>query len=209
MQIRVIGSNVDTGSSLTSYVEENLAKSVTKYFDKAVSAEAHFSKHGHMFKAVITVNEGVKGGIVVKSDGEAGDAYGAFNEAAQRVVRQLRRYKEKIKNYRHKGGGLKSVEPNYQAINATKYVFTPTAYDVFAEMESSEENDAKQEFANDSFNVVAEKTTIIEELSVDEAVMKMDLANLPALVFINRDNKKMNVVYHRKDGNISWINPEK
>ena len=204
MQTRVIGANVDTGQSLTSYVCEHVEKTVTKYFDKAVGSEVHFSKDGQMFKAILIVNEGVKGGIIVKSDGEAGDAYGAFNEALERASKQLRRYKRKIKNYRHKGGGLKSVEPNYKLLSAMKYVLPPLEYNVFEEMEN---DDSKEGELPESFKVISEKTTVIEELSADEAVMKMDLAGLPALVFINKDNKKINVVYHRKDGNISWINP--
>ena len=205
MQIRVLGSHVDVGQSLTKYVQEHLEKSVTKYFDTAISAEVHVAKSGHFFKITLSVNEGVKGGIIVKAEGEAGDAYGAFNEAAQRVANQLRRYKSKIKNYRRKGGGLKSVEPNYQALDAVKYVLPPLNLDVFADIESEE----AQEKIDDSHKVIAEKTTEIEELSVDEAIMKMDLANLPALVFINSKNNRINVVYHRKDGNISWIDPVK
>jgi len=84
MDIRVIGSNIEIGEALTQYVEENLAKSVKKYFEKAVNAVVHFSKSNQTFKVVITVNEGVKGGINVKSDAEAGDVYGCFNEAAER-----------------------------------------------------------------------------------------------------------------------------
>jgi ribosomal subunit interface protein len=203
MQIRVIGSNMDVGQSLTSYVEENLAKSVKKYFDKALNAELHFVKDGHLFRVVLTINEGVKGGIVVKSDAEAGDVYGCFNEACEKAVKQLSRYKNKIKNYRRHGGGLKSVEPNYKALDATKYVLPPLAYNVFEEMESEE----TEEKLDESFKVITEKTTEVEELTVNEAVMKMDLANLPALVFMNKQNKRLNVVYHRKDGNISWIDP--
>ena len=71
MDIRVIGSNIEIGEALTQYVEENLAKSVKKYFEKAVNAVVHFSKSNQTFKVVITVNEGVKGGINVKSDAEA------------------------------------------------------------------------------------------------------------------------------------------
>lgn len=205
MQTRVIGSHMDVGQSLTKYVEENLEKSVKKYFDVAVGAEVHFSKNGNLFKVVLTVNEGVKGGIVVKADSEAGDAYGAFNEACEKVSKQLRRYKGKIKNYRRYGGGLKSVEPNYKALDATKYVLPPVSYNIFAEME----NEETEEKLDDSHKVINEKTTAIEELSVDEAIMKMDLANLPALVFVNKNNKRINVVYHRKDGNISWIDPQK
>lgn len=204
MQIRVLGSHTDVGQSLTQYVQENLEKAVKKYFDTAISAEVHFVKNGHLFKVTLTVNEGVKGGIVVKSNGEGGDAYGAFNEACEKSAKQLSRYKRKIKNFRRQGGGLKSVEPNLKAIDAMKYVLPPLTYDVFAEME----NDETEEKLDESHKVVSEKTTPIEELSVDEAIMKMDLADLPALVFINNQNKRLNVVYHRKDGNISWVDPQ-
>lgn len=201
MDIRVIGSNIEIGEALTQYVEENLAKSVKKYFEKAVNAVVHFSKSNQIFKVVITVNEGVKGGINVKSDAEAGDVYGCFNEAAERCAKQLRRYKARIKNYRHHGAGIKQSEPDYKALDAMKYVLPPLAYNVFEEMESEESDEL------DSMKVVDEKTTNIEELSVEEAIMQMDLQNLPALVFINNKNKRLNVVYHRKDGNISWIDP--
>jgi ribosomal subunit interface protein len=201
MQVRVSGANMEVGQSLTSHVEEHLAKAVTKYFDKAVNAEVHFSKDGHLFKSVVTVNEGVKGGIVVKSNSQAGDAYGCFNEAVEKIVKQLSRYKSKIKNYRRNGGGLKSVEPNYNVVGGMKYVLPPVPYNVFEEME----NEAEEKEEN--LKVVTEKSTDIEELTVSEAIMKMDLQDLPALVFINKKSKKLNVVYHRKDGNISWIEP--
>lgn len=201
MQIRVIGAAMDVGQALTTFVEEHLEKAVTKYFDTAINAEVHFSKAGNMFKAVITVNEGMKGGIAVKSDAEAGDVYACFTEACEKVAKQMRRYKRRIKNYRRSGGGLKSVEPNYKALDAMKYVLPPVAYDVFSEMENEESEDQ-------ALSVINEKTTNIEELSVEEAIMKMDLADLPALVFINSNNKRINVVYHRKDGNISWIDPQ-
>lgn len=194
---------MDVGQSLTKYAQEHLEKSVKKYFENAVGAEVHFVKNSHLFKTVLTVNEGVKGGIVVKSDAEAGDAYSALNAAIEKAVKQLRRYKRKIKNFRRHGGGLKSVEPNYKAIDAIKYVLPPIDLNMFEEMESEE----AVSNIDEEHEVIAEKTTEVEELSVGEAIMKMDLANLPALVFINKQNKRLNVVYHRKDGNISWIDP--
>lgn len=203
MDIRVLGSNMDIGQSLTQYVEESLTKSIKKYFDKAINADVHFSKDGLLFKAVITVNEGVKGGgITVKSDAQAGDVYACFNEAEAKCVKQLRRYKGRIKNYRHHGGGIKSLEPNYKAIDAMKYIVPPVAYNIFEEIENEESDNL-----DPSLSIINEKTTDIESLTVEEAIMKMDLANLPALVFINSKNKRLNVVYHRKDGNISWIDP--
>lgn len=204
MQVRVMGSNMEVGQSLTGFVEDHLLKEITKYFDKAVSAEVHFSKQGHMFKTVITVNEGVKGGITVKSDAEAGDVYASFTEGCEKAAKQLRRYKRRIKNYRRQGGGLKAVEPNYDVIDAVKYIVPPVTYDVFAEMEAEETPQTNE----DSLKIVGEKNTDIESLTVEEAIMKMDLQDLPALVFVNKKNRRINVVYHRKDGNISWIDPK-
>lgn len=203
MQIKVSGSNMEVGQALTSFVEEHLAKDVTKYFEKAIRAEVHFSKEKHhMFKALVTVNEGVRGGIVVKSDAEAGDAHACFIEALHKATHQLRRYKDRIKNYRRNGGGIKNVEPVYESFEAPKYILPPLSHDVFAEMEENEK-------AEEKLNVIQEKITDIETLTADEAVMKMDLANLPALVFVNKNNGRINVVYHRKDGNISLIDVKK
>ncbi|MDX2082857.1 MAG: ribosome-associated translation inhibitor RaiA [Rickettsiales bacterium] len=204
MQVKVSGSNIEVGQSLSQYVEENLVKNITKYFDKAINADVHFSKSGNMFKVLINVNEGVKGGITVKSDAQAGDVYACFNEAAEKCSKQLARYKSRIKNFRRRdGGGLKSVEPDYDVIDAMKYIIPPLAYDVYAEMEEQEPKEL-----SDSLKIVGEKNTGIESLSVEEAIMKMDLQDLPALVFINKKNRRLNVVYHRKDGNISWIDPK-
>lgn len=198
MQVKVSGSNMEVGQSLTEFAIENLEKAVTKYFDKAVSGEVHFVKDGNLFKVVITVNEGVRGGIKIKSDGAAGDAYAAFSEAADRAAKQLRRYKRKIQNYRRHQGGIKTAEVDYQAIEGMKYVMPPLSFD----------DSQDEEIEDKSHAVIAEKVTEIETLSVDEAIMKMDLQNLPALVFINEKSKRINVVYHRKDGNISFIDPQ-
>ncbi len=105
-----------------------------------------------------------------------------------------------MKNYRRKGGGLKDAEVSYEAGDAVKYVIPALSFD--------QEIDENEDKIEEKSQIIAEKATNIEVLSVEEAVMKMDLADLPALVFKNADNGKINVVYHRKDGNISWINPK-
>lgn len=209
MEVRVIGANIEVGESLTSYVQEHLEKAVKKYFENAVSAEVHFHKEGHLFKSLLLINEGVKRGIFVKSDGEAGDVYGAFTESLRKAQTQLQRYSSRIKNYRKKGGGIKSAEINFKALNATKYVIPAIPFDILQEIEEEIEQDNSKFEDKINHKIISEKTTEIQELSVDEAIMKMDLENLPALVFINNIDKNINVVYHRKDGNISWINPQK
>ena len=198
MQVKITGSNIELGSSIQQYACEQLEKSITKFINKIDTAEVYFGKQSQLFFANIIINEAVKKGITIKASGEAGDIYGAFNEALKKAVTQLRRYKDKLHNY-HKES-IKNLEPKY--FSATKYVLPPFPYNVFEEMEQDNSPTPVKH------HVVSEKNTTIEELSVDDAIMKMDLANLPALVFINSQNKRLNVVYHRKDGQISLVDPQ-
>lgn len=206
MDIRILGSNMEVGNALTEYATEHLNRHIKKYFDTAIFADVHFSKQGSGFYVNIVVNEGVKGGgIVIKSDGSGEDAYGCFNEAIEKVTKQLRRYKRKIKNYRRERGGLKSVEINEKGYDALKYIISNAHNPLLSEVEEEESANIAQD---ENLKIISEKNTEIEKLTVEQAIMKMNLANLPALVFISEVSGRINVVYHRKDGNISWIDPE-
>ena len=55
--------------------------------------------------------------------------------------------------------------------------------------------------------LIAEMQTEVPKLTVGEAVMRMDLADQPALLFRNRAHGGINMVYRRSDGNIGWIDP--
>lgn len=100
MEIRITSSNIDESASLNEHITENLTKSVTKYFTNAVSAEVHFKKEGSEFLCTILVNDGVKGGIEIKSDHQSSDIYDSFDEAKVKVEKQLRRYKDKISSHK-------------------------------------------------------------------------------------------------------------
>ena len=55
--------------------------------------------------------------------------------------------------------------------------------------------------------VIAEMSAELPHLTVGEAVMRMDLADVPALLFRNRSHGELILVYRRGDGNIGWIDP--
>ena len=115
MDIRVLGAHMEVGDALTQYIKENIERHVNKYFDTAITADAHFSKQGGQFHVNLVINEGVKNGVIIKSDGLAVDAYGCFNEALEKAIVQLRKYKEKIKNHRREEGGLKKIIINSES----------------------------------------------------------------------------------------------
>lgn len=187
MKITISGKQIKIGAALQEYVKESVDTSIKKYFENAISAHVTFSKESHNFTCDIVVNEGVSNHLYYKSQAKEENIYSSFDRALERMEKQLRRYKRRIKNHHKQSVGEAS------SWAATKYVIQDDGQD-FEETNSA-----------DNPLIVAEKQTAIETLTVADAVMRMNLANLPALLFINKKTNNFNVVYKRLDGNISWI----
>jgi ribosomal subunit interface protein len=189
MQISVSGQHIAIGASLQEYVKNRVADSVNKYFDHAPSANIHFNKQNYEFFCDIMVNDGTGRHMVIKSNATSDEIYSAFDAALSKVEKQLRKYKSKLKDHSNRMK-VSEITPD-----VVKYVISP------ANLDGAGEN----EFDIDNPVIVAEKATKILKLSVGQAVMKMDLENLPALMFENVKNGRINIIYYRKDGNISWV----
>lgn len=188
MQLNISGRHVDLGEAFRTHADKRLQENIHKYIDRVNHVEVVVAKEAGQFRVDIHGNTGTHAGLVVKSQGMAQDVYAAFDEAATRIEKQLRRYKRRLKDH-HASKSDKAA-----LYVAKKYVLQTEHH------EELEEEGAPA--------VIAEKPTAIERLSVREAVMKMDLADLPALMFFNSSHGRLNVVYRRVDGNISWVDPE-
>lgn len=190
MQILVSGQHISIGISLQEYVKQRIDAVVHKYFEDVPSSHINFSKQGHEFYCDIIVNDGTGRNITIKSKQHSDDVYSSFDITLSKIEIQLRKYKSKLKDRSHK---VKLSELTPEAI---KYTISPTrAGDDANIIEVDVDNPV----------IIAEKLLSISTLSVGEAVMKMDLENLPALLFKNSKTDKVSVVYYRKDGNISWV----
>jgi ribosomal subunit interface protein len=188
MNINISGQQIDIGQSLQARVQEELQENMTKYFDRSTHAYVHFSREAFLFKCDISLNKGAGDSKIVNARAVSKDIYQAFELAMSHLKKQLLKYKDKLKHH-HKD----KEELHNSFMIATKYIFSP--------------NDNKL-IEEDNPVIIAEKATQISNLNVSEAVMRMNLLGLPALMFRNRVNGKMNVVYYREDGNISWIDPK-
>lgn len=104
MRITISGKQMETGASLREHIEEHLPNSVQKYFENAINANVVFSKRGHFFNCHINISEGVKNGIDISADAEADEVYAAFTAATDKVAKQLRRHKRKMKSRSDKIG---------------------------------------------------------------------------------------------------------
>ena len=188
MHVTVTGKQIDIGDSLRGHAETTTAAIVDRYFGKAIEAHVVFCRERHLILADISVHAGR--GLLVQCHGRSEDPYAAFDGAAERLDKQLRRYKRRLRNH-HKA----AAKANGEAQPATDYVLAAAA-------------EGAEEPSEDQPLVIAEMRTSIPHLSVSEAVMRLDLAELPALLFRNSAHGNLNFVYRRRDGNIGWIDPD-
>jgi ribosomal subunit interface protein len=200
MQLSVTGKQTEIGEALRRHIEDSLGSILDKYFKTAIEAHVIVSKEAHLSRAEISIHIGR--GIVVNARAAASEAYLAFDAAAERLAKQLRRYKRRLRDHHAKGR-----EPAGASERATDYVLAPIEEDE-AELEEAEGEEAETGGANGAPAVIAEMSTELPSLTVGEAAMRMDLAEAPVLLFRNRSHGELNLVYRRTDGNIGWIDPE-
>jgi ribosomal subunit interface protein len=187
MQLSVKGKQIDVGDALRTHVETQLKEIIGKYFSDSLDAQVAFSREANLFRADITVHAGR--GMLLQANAIASEPYPAFDMAAERIASRLRRYKNKIKHHHHEGNS-----PKGEAMMANAFVLQGEHHD-------------KEEQATSNPAIVAEMTTTIETLTVSEAVMRLDLGDLPALMFRNRGHGELNMIYRRADGHIGWVDP--
>jgi putative sigma-54 modulation protein len=180
MQITTTFRHLDPSDALKSYAEEKLDR-VNKYIDEPVVAQVFMTveKIRHCAEVTITAK-----GITIKASEETNDMYSAIDAVVDKIERQLRRYKERIKDHKPASESLdRQVKKSIVA---------------------AESIDQQQEPV-----VIRSKTFSIKPMSVDEAVMQMDLLHKDFLVFTDSVTDSINVVYRRKDGNYGLIEPQK
>ncbi len=190
MDIRVSGHQIDTGEALQTYVADRLNAMVEKYFSRALSSQITFGKgaHGAFTSDIVThVNKG----LILKSHGDAQDVHLSFDQAAEKLDKQLRRYKRRIHD-RHTQAAHSLAEDE-------------AAYTVFAGPDGAMEDE--DEAAENAPPIIAETTADIPEASVADAVMMLDLRDTGALLFKNAGTGTHNMVYRRRDGSIGWVEP--
>jgi ribosomal subunit interface protein len=187
MQLTVTGKQIDTGEALRRHIAEGLTAILGKYFRTAIEAHVVVSKEAHLTRVEVSLHIGR--GIVVNAGAGATEPYAAFDAAAERIAKQMRRYKRRLRDHH-----AKAREP---AERATAYVLAP-----FADEED------EPEAPDGGPAVIAEMSTDLPRLTVGEAAMRLDLGQLSVLLFRSRSHGELNLVYRRADGHIGWIDPE-
>lgn len=190
MQINISGHQLDVGDALRTHITDSLEATVEKYFGEAIDATVVLSRERFMVRADVAIHIGRE--IYVRAHESADDAYAAFDVATAHLGKRLRRHKRRLRDHH-------AAREQAESARAQQYILAP--YEPVGEDEEDTGN------RGDHPVIVAEDQTLIENMTVSEAVMRMDLADIPAMVFRNAGNGGLNVVYRRADGNVGWIDP--
>jgi ribosomal subunit interface protein len=193
MQIRVSGKQVELSDALQTRVTTQLDDVARKYFGHAVEAQVTFSRARSFFTCDINLHAGR--GLTMRGEGEAGDANGAFDAAAEHIAKRLRRYRRRVNEH------ARDLTNRERGEAARQYVLRQ-------ETDADSDKKVNGAAAGALGRVIAEQPAEILRLTLDEALMQMDLEEEPVLMFRHRDSGKMNVVYRRADGTIGWIDSE-
>ena len=186
MQLAINGKQVQISEALKEHIESLVTDIAEKYFGDPIEGTVTVSKERAFFRTDISVHVGR--GMHVRGQGTAADAYLSVDGAGQHIDKRLRRFKRRLRDHHRGENGAK--------VAAQQYVLAADQ----GETESAEEEWQPV--------IVAEMTTNIEDLSVEEAVMRLELGDLPVVMFRNRAHGEVNVIYRRSDGNIGWIDPK-
>lgn len=195
MEIVVTGKQVDTGESFRRRAHDVLTEVAGKYFFNPIDGAVTLSRDGAGFKVDVTVHVGRD--ITVHGHSTSDKAETALDRAVDRIEKRLRRFKRRLRDHHvrehHADADARYGDARYTVLAAADAEPSPEATEVDEEWRPM---------------VVADMQTAIETLSVEEAVMRLELGGGTAIMFKNGSHGGLNTEYRRADGNIGWIDPE-
>lgn len=188
MTIQVTGKNIGAGEAFQIYVTDKITDVLDKYIGPELSGHVRVEKSKVGFRTDCSLR--LKTGLLLEAHGEGVDAYAAADAAIERLDKRVRRYKRRLKSHHHG-----STDMADRATGTNEYV-----------VQVEDENDTAP--IAETPVIVAETEGQLQEMTVSEAVMQLDLTDKAFLLFRNAAHGRVSVVHRRPDGHIGWIDPQ-
>ena len=187
MRYQISGRQMDIGEALQTHVKAELGEVVEKYAQRPTEAVIVFSREAHEFVCESVIH--LSTGLNAQAKGHATEIYAAFESCREKMDKQLRRYKRRLRSH-------------HRDRTAPVEYGDSSAY-ILAGSEEPEDDES----ATLQPVIIAEMESKIPFVTVGEAVMQLELTGHKFLVFRNEGHGGVNVVYRRDDGNVGWIDP--
>lgn len=176
MQVNITFRHLDSTDALKTHAREKV-EHIQKYVDRP--SEAHVVLRVENLEHYADIN--LKAGpFLLRGRAKSNDMYASIDAAAERIERQLKKHKEKLNNHKltERPGDQRAVDVRHEVLNPTR---AP------------------------SDRIVKSSTFQAKPMTLDEAVIQLDLLNSQFFVFQNSKDQAINVLYRRDDGNLNLI----
>lgn len=190
MQIQITGKHMNLGAAMRDRIEAGLEAAVAKYFNRTGEASVFVSQQGPFVE--VDCNVHLPSGIVLQSTGRADDPYAALEVSLEKMEKRVRRYKRRLKDHH-------AAAPQPLPAQA--------ASERLIQVSDTDDSEDSGIEVGDAPLTVAETSVQIRTMTVSEAVMQLELQDVPALMFRNAGHDGLNMVYRRPDGHIGWVDP--
>ena len=200
MQLSTTFRHMEASQAVREYAEEKLDK-IRKYFSRQLlGAHAVFSverNHNHTAEFSLTLPTG----LAIQARETTEDMYSSIDLAVARIERQVRKWKDKIRDHKPHGDVGFSVR---ERVLPAESLDPPPQPSPSAD-QASEDRRTPTPPPAPAIKVIKEQTFTVRAMRVEDAVMQMNLLENDFLVFTDIDTKGLSVVYRRKDGNYGLI----
>jgi putative sigma-54 modulation protein len=203
MQLSTTFRHMDGSQAVREYAADRLAK-IRKYFNKdPISAHAVFSVE-RGFNHVADINITLPNGIVINAKETTEDMYSSIDLATARIERQVRKWKEKIRDHKPHGGPVTAMRE--RVIPAEEIEPRRSATSDGPPAGGAEAPDsAGTGAAAPGYRVIKDEQFTARAMTVEDAVMQLNLGSDELVIFINATSNTTSVLYRRKDGNYGLI----
>jgi putative sigma-54 modulation protein len=195
MQLSTTFRHMDASQAVREYAADKLEK-IRKYFNKdPIHAHAVFSVE-RGFHHVADLNITLPSGIVINAKETTEDMYSSIDLAAARIERQVRKWKDKIRDHKPHGGPSTSVR---------EMVITAEEVEPQPQPQPAAEPPKPTVPAALGYNIIKDERFTARSMTVEDAVMQLNLLGDELLVFTDATSGRTVVLYRRKDGNYGLI----
>lgn len=193
MQVNVTFRHIEATDALRRHVETRVQR-IAKYLRRPIDAHVILSVVKRRHVAEIILNGDRK---MLSAKEETDDLYAAIDAATDKLEQRARKHRGKLKSHKlpalpvRRGAEALPSPPVESGVGLRMNVIRA---DSFARRNGPD--------------VIKSSRLPVKPMSVEEAVMQMDLMSTDFLVFRNAATDSLSVVYRRKDGNYGLIEPE-
>ena len=188
----------EANDALKEYAQEKLER-IHKYFPEPIKVHVVYSQQrGYLHAADVQIT--LPNGLVVKAAESSEDYFSAIDLVLAKIERQLRRYKDRIRDHKPQAGPQRSITHRVVSDEPQAASAAPTGAAT-----ASPAPPAMPASAKSQPRVIREEKFVAEPMSVEEAIMRMNLLHESFLCFNNIETHEINVVYRRDDGTYGLI----